>query len=183
MYFIVSIEDISHQKVVERRQQTLLHELSHRGRNLLGVIQSITRRSLTADKPLTAARDALLGRIHALAKTYDSLTGAAFNGVQLNVVLQDELKSFGGRVHMSGPSLLLTDKATQTMALIIHELATNASKYGALSHPDGILSIDWNVTGPEEARRLRFDWQETGGPPPVASGIHLCAHLARPGRT
>ncbi len=167
-YLVVGVEDVSEQKRVEQRQQTLLHELSHRGKNLLAVIQSIVGRSLSGDRSLAEARDVLIGRLHALSKTYETLTKGAFDGAPLDVILGNELESFGGRVHLDGPAVMLTDKATQTMALIAHELATNAAKYGALSVPEGEVFVAWKLTGDEAARKLSFDWREEGGPPAKA---------------
>ncbi len=164
-YLVVGIEDVSEQKRVEQRQDMLLAELSHRGKNLLGVIQSIAARSLSGNRSLAEAREALTGRIHALANTYEALTSGSFDGALLDVILKSELKSFGDRVHLDGPGIMLTAKATQTMALVAHELATNAAKYGALTSPAGRLVVIWNMTGDESARNLRFDWREEDGPP------------------
>ncbi len=164
-YLVVGVEDVSAQKRAEQRLQTLLRELSHRGKNLLSVIMSIAGRSLSGDRPLAEARDVLIGRLHALSKTYDTVTSGAFEGVLLDVILKNVLDSFGGRVRLEGPSIMLTNKATQMIALVAHELATNAAKYGALSVPGGHLLLTWQLTGDEPARKLRFDWREEGGPP------------------
>jgi len=164
-YLVAGIEDVSEQKRVEQRQDMLLAELSHRGKNLLGVIQSIAVRSLSDDRTLADAREALVGRLHALANTYEALTSGSFDGALLDVILNKELKSFGDRAHLDGPGIMLTAKATQTVALVAHELATNAAKYGALTVPEGRLTVSWNLTGDESARKLRFDWREEGGPP------------------
>ncbi|MDP2357454.1 MAG: PAS domain S-box protein [Beijerinckiaceae bacterium] len=164
-FLIVSVADASEQKLVERRQQTLLHELAHRGKNMLAVIQSIVGRSLSGHRSLPEAREVLTNRLRALSKTYEAVADASFDGVLLDVVLRNELKSFAGRFHLEGPSILLTDKAAQTMALVAHELATNACKYGALSAPTGHLQITWGASREETSGKVRFDWRETGGPP------------------
>jgi PAS domain S-box-containing protein len=161
-YLVVGVEDVSEQKRVEERQQTLLHELSHRGKNLLGVILSIVGRSLSGDRSLAEARDVLIGRLHALANTYETVMTSGFDGALLDVILNNELKSFGDRVQVHGPSIMLTAKATQTIALVAHELATNAAKYGAMSDAGGNLIVAWELAGDET---LRFDWREEGGPP------------------
>jgi PAS domain S-box-containing protein len=173
-YLVAGFEDVSSQKLVEERQQTLLLELSHRSKNMLGVIQSIVSRSLVGDRSLAEAREALSGRLQALAKTNEILTVAAFDGVLLNVILENELQAFTGRVRLDGPIVKLTDKAAQTLALVVHELATNATKYGALSVAGGAISVTWTVQGDAAAARLSFDWREQGGPPakpPKRSGF------------
>ena len=173
-YLVVGVEDVSVQKRVEERQQTLLRELSHRGKNLLAVIVSIAGRSLSGDRPLAEAREALLGRLMALSKNYEALTNGMFDGVLLDVVLRNELESFGGRVRLAGPSVMLTAQATQMIVLVTHELATNAAKYGALSVPGGQLAVSWGLAGEETQGRLTFDWREEGGPPvevPVRRGF------------
>ncbi len=163
-YLVVGVEDISEQKRIEQHQQTLLHELSHRGKNLLSVILSIVSRSLSGDRSLSDAREALIGRLTALSKTYETLTKDLFGGAPLDVILRNELESFGGRVHVDGPSIMLTAKATQMMAIVVHELATNAAKYGALSVAEGHVLVDWDLTGGDPAGRVIFNWREEGGP-------------------
>ncbi len=167
-YLVVGIEDVSEQKQIEQRQQTLLHELSHRSKNLLTIILSIIGRSLTGNRALPEERDLLTGRLHALAKNYETLTNQAFEGVLLDVVLRNALESFGARVQLNGPAIMLTAKATQTIALIAHELATNATKHGALSVPTGQLAVTWELKGDERSRKLSFDWREKFGPPCAA---------------
>ncbi|MBC7478340.1 MAG: PAS domain S-box protein, partial [Pseudorhodobacter sp.] len=122
-YLVASVEDVSSLKLAEQRQDTLLHELAHRGKNLLSVIQAIANCSLSGERTLKDAKTVLIGRLQALATSYDTLTKVAFDGVLLDVILRNELRSFGGRVHIAGPPVKLTDKATQTIALIAHELA------------------------------------------------------------
>ncbi|PPQ26237.1 PAS domain-containing sensor histidine kinase [Rhodopila globiformis] len=164
-YFVAVIEDITERKQAEERQRTLLQELAHRGKILLAVIQSIASRSLSGNQTLAEGRDAFNGRLQSLAQTYGALTHEAFEGALLEGLLRTELAAFGGRVHISGPGLMLTVKAAQTFALVVHELATNAAKYGALSNPAGHLTVTWHIGGPPAEPRLVFDWIEQGGPP------------------
>ncbi len=167
-YLVAGIEDVSEQKQIEQRQKTLLDELSHRSKNLLTIILSVVARSLTGNRALPEERELLIGRLHALAKSYEVLTNQAFDGVLLDVVLRSALESFGARVQLNGPPIMLTAKATQTIALIAHELATNATKHGALSVPTGQLAVTWELKGDENSRELSFDWREKGGLPCVA---------------
>lgn len=160
--FIVALEDISQRRSAEDRQQTLIHELSHRGKNLLAVIQSIANRTFSGVQTMEAARRAFEGRLDALAKTYSSLTDESFEGAPLQVVLDNELNAFADRVSCEGPNFILTVKAAQTFSLVLHELATNASKYGSLSHAGGRLLVKWEVVG-KDRERFRFEWREEGG--------------------
>lgn len=172
--FVVVVEDIAERKAADLRQRTLLHELAHRGKNLLAVIQSIAMRSLNGQGGVAQARGAFLGRLQALAKTYGTLVDQRFDGAHLEAILDNELAPFNGRVQASGPSLVLGAKAAQTFTLVVHELATNAAKYGAMSAITGRLAVRWEILGQAEARRLRFTWQERGGPmvgPPERSGF------------
>lgn len=167
-HFIAVIVDISERKQAEERQYNLMRELAHRGKNLLAVIDAIANRTLRGDGPLQMAREALSGRLHALASTYDSLIQESFEGAQLNVLLENELAAFGARAHFQGPRVVLTVKAAQTFGLLAHELATNAVKYGALSVPGGEIAIRWRESVIADTQRLAFDWRETGGPPAAA---------------
>ena len=164
-YLVAGLEDVSAQKRVEERQQALLHELSHRSKNLFSVMNAIVARSVKVDRPIADSQAVILGRLQALARTYDSLTRVAFDGVLLDVILVEELSVFGERVHFDGPVIKLTDKSTQTFALIAHELATNAVKYGALSVPGGGVDIAWASDQTGAQKRFRFFWRERGGPP------------------
>jgi PAS domain S-box-containing protein len=164
-YFVAVIEDITERKQADERQRTLLQELAHRGKNLLAVVQSIANRSLSGDQTLAESREAFNGRLQSLAQTYGALTHEAFEGALLEGLLRNELAAFGGRVRLSGPQLMLTVKAAQTFALVAHELATKAAKYGALSVPAGHLRVTWQIGGPPAEPRLIFDWIEEGGPP------------------
>jgi PAS domain S-box-containing protein len=173
-YFLAVVEDISERKLAEERQRTMMRELSHRGKNLLAVIQTIAHRSLTGDRPIDEIRAAFLGRICALAATYGLLSDEGFEGAHLETVLGNELAPFGARAQLEGPDVILTVKAAQTFGLIAHELATNAAKYGALSAPDGLLRVNWDIKGEAGGRKLVFEWRESGGPPckaPSQSGF------------
>jgi len=156
--------DVSDRKRDERRQRMLMSELSHRSRNLFSVINSITRLSLASATSIETARDSLIGRLEALQRTYSRLTDAGFEGERLKEILDTELEAFEGRVQATGPDVMLTAKAVQTFALVVHELATNASKYGALSVPAGRVKLSWSVSGTGAGRRFRFDWIESNGP-------------------
>jgi PAS domain S-box-containing protein len=174
-HLIAVVEDISKRKSAEERQQMLMQELAHRGMNLLAVVQSIAGRSLTGDRSLTEAKSVFIGRLQALSQTFSSLTTEAFEGAPLEAMVKRELASFAGRARLEGPNVMLTPRIAQTFALVVHELATNAVKYGSLSVPDGEVHIKWEITGCDAssqqdavnmpAQRFKLEWRETGGPP------------------
>ncbi len=149
----------------EERRHLLLRELQHRTNNLLAVISSIARRTLLDDRTMSEAREALLGRLQALANASDTLAAAHWQGADISLVIENELRPFAGRYSAAGPPVLLSAQAAQNISLVIHELATNASKYGALSQPDGNVAISWRVEGDPCNERMLFEWVERGGPP------------------
>ena len=157
--------DVSDRKRDERRQRMLMSELSHRSKNLFSVINSIARLSLASATSIETGRDGLIGRLQALQRTYSRLTDAGFEGERLKEIIDTELEAFEGRVQVQGPDVMLTSRAVQTFALIVHELATNASKYGALSVRSGHVKVNWSVSGAGAEKRFRFDWVEGNGPP------------------
>jgi two-component system, chemotaxis family, CheB/CheR fusion protein len=161
--------DITERKRSEERQRLLTNELAHRGKNLLSVIQSIASRTLSGNRPLAQAREVFVQRLQALARTYSVTDDGALEGAPLGEIVRLELENFAGRVEADGPNLTLSARAAQSFALIVHELATNAAKYGALSGSSGRVRIHWSVDTADGAGRLKFRWQERGGPPVTPS--------------
>lgn len=163
---VALVTDMTEQKKAEKHQQVLLNELAHRGKNMLAVIQSIANRTLSGDTSLEAGREAFIGRLHALANTYAVLTEGQFEGVLLQDVLAAEFRPFGPRVQVRGPGVVVPARNAQTFALMAHELATNALKYGALSKPAGRVTLKWDVVDEANGeRRFALRWQESNGPP------------------
>lgn len=160
--------EIKERKRAEERLSILVSELTHRVKNLLAVLQSITTRSLSESRNVAEAREILLGRLHALALAHELLTEACWKGATLADIIEAEVAAFSDRVQASGPDLLLSAPAVQTFALVVHELATNAAKYGALVNGEGVINMRWEIVdeGGDE-RFLAFFWKETGGPPVV----------------
>jgi PAS domain S-box-containing protein len=159
--------DITERKQAEERQQVLTNELAHRTANLLAVIQSIMARSLTGTRPLTEEREILIQRLQALARTQSVLTSEGL-GAPVAEIIRLEFEAFSNRVTAIGPDVTLNSRAAQTFALLVHELATNAAKYGALSRPEkGQVEIHWLIEGAGNEARFRFHWQERDGPPVV----------------
>ncbi len=157
-------QDVTRRKRDEERRAILLAELQHRVRNVLAMVASVVERS---DAAVSAEdfRTRLAGRIAAMARTQVLLTRDAGAGVDLAGVLRDELAAQLAdqtRVTLRGPTLLLSPKAVEVLTLAIHELATNALKYGALSDPSGRLDVEWSVMQRDGQPWLDLHWRESG---------------------
>lgn len=156
--------DITERKNAEKRQQLLMNELAHRSRNLLTVVQTIASRSLCGTQSLAEARDALMQRIQALARSQALVVNGTFEGASLSEIIRLEFEAFSDRVRADGPDVMLNSRAAQTFALLVHELATNATKHGALSRPEGRIAINWSVERDGAEAKFRFRWTERDGP-------------------
>jgi PAS domain S-box-containing protein len=156
--------DITERKRAQDRQQFLVSELEHRAKNLFSVIQAIVGRTLVEGQTLATGREALTGRLNALAQAHSLLAEAAWQGAPLAEIIQRQFAAFSKRYDLSGGDIVLNTPATQQFALVIHELATNAMKYGALSLPNGRVSIDCAVRRANGDGTLTFSWKEVGGP-------------------
>jgi PAS domain S-box-containing protein len=159
---IISWEDITESKQAEERQQMLMREVLHRTKNLLAVIQSIAAGTFRGIND--PSHQAFLSRLHALSNAHGLLTDASGKGATLDDIVRGQLASFAGKISINGPSVLLKPSAAQSFALVVHELATNAAKHGALSLPSGSVSVTWEVCTNGVAPTLEFTWQEQGGP-------------------
>ncbi|MCX8507563.1 MAG: PAS domain S-box protein, partial [Rhodobacteraceae bacterium] len=161
---VVLFTDVTAEHMAASRQQILLRELGHRSKNLMAIVQAIANRTFVSGADIEAARRAFSGRIAALAASQDALSGSTLNAARLTDILHSQLAPFGKRVRCQGPDLLLPPRNAQTCALIVHELATNAVKHGALSVSEGHVELTWCITS-DPAERFVFHWRERGGPP------------------
>lgn len=149
-------------------QQMLLRELQHRSNNLLSVVQAIAHGSLSGNRSLQEARAALEARLHALARANRRLTESNSNGTRLDEIVRFELTPFIDRTTIEGPKVILDRKHAQNISLALHELATNAAKYGAFSVERGKVAISWSAPNKGKYNALTFRWRESEGPPVVA---------------
>jgi len=166
--------DVSDRKAAEARQNILVRELQHRTKNLLAVIQSIASNTLLHSADLDSAREALMGRLHALAHAQEFVASGAGGGAPLRDLVEAELSSFGARAKVDGEFLMAGSSFAQMFALIVHELATNAMKHGALSGPRGEVAVGWRTNDVEQEPTLLVRWEERGGPivtPPASTGF------------
>jgi PAS domain S-box-containing protein len=158
--------DISERKRAQERQVFLIGEMQHRTMNLFTVIQSIVRRTLGETR--SRAKDVLNARLQALAAAYSMLTHSTWAGAPLDDIIKQELAGFSDQFSIRGCEVVINAQAVQQFALIAHELATNAAKYGALSVPDGQISIEGRIDRADGNGIFSFQWVETGGPAVVA---------------
>ncbi|MFO1072630.1 MAG: HWE histidine kinase domain-containing protein [Geminicoccaceae bacterium] len=153
--------DVTEQRRAEERLRLLLRELSHRVKNTLAIVQVIAARSLQGDRSLAEAREVLVERLRALSGTHDLLTATGWKGASLRSIAEAELRPYGKRAELRGQDVVLAPRAAQTLGLILHELATNAAKHGALSQLEGGVRVSWQL---DERKRLRLEWRELRGP-------------------
>ena len=156
--------DISDKTQAQARQELLTREIQHRTKNLFAVVLAVVSRSFAGKHSVEDAQEAVLSRLRSLGQTHVLLTATEWQGVDLVDIVRAEMNPFAGRVQIDGPSLTLTAKAAQNFALAIHELATNAAKYGALSRATGRVHISWCQHALNGSARFVFRWQERKGP-------------------
>jgi two-component sensor histidine kinase len=163
--------DITERKAAEDRQRLLAHEVNHRANNMLAVVQSMVR--LSRSQTVEDFRETLNGRIQALARAHSLLAKSRWLGADLQQLVSEELAPYMGeeaRAWVSGTMLPLRPSAAQSIALIVHELVTNAAKYGALSNTEGRVQIEWR-RGKQD---ILIRWREEDGPeisPPKRRGV------------
>ena len=164
--------DITDRKEAEERQALLSREVDHRAKNALALVQSIIR--LTRAGSVSAYTAAVEGRIQALSRAHTVLAQSRWQGADLGGLVEEEVAPFRtgetNRIFLQGPRVLLQPTPAQTLALALHELATNAAKYGALSHGTGTVKLTWEI----DAGTLVISWSEAGGPSaskPVSQGF------------
>ncbi|MBL0405243.1 PAS domain S-box protein [Microvirga aerilata] len=161
--------DITDRKLWEGRQQLLINELNHRVKNTLATVQSIAVQSFRELGPESDLRvGTFQDRLLALARAHDILTRDNWEGAELRELIGEVIEPYcrqsSGRCDVDGPQVRLSPNIALAISMAVHELATNAAKYGALSVPTGQVSITWTVTL-DDPRHLTLCWQERGGPP------------------
>ena len=167
--FVKVMRDRTEQRRAEEHQRLLIDELNHRVKNTLATVQSLANQTFRNEHVSDETRLAFEGRLFALARGHDVLTRESWEGAELEEIVAEAVAPYRrGDDHftISGPKVRLTPRTAIALAMALHELATNAAKYGALSVPTGRVSVQWSVTG-DEPRRLTLRWEEVGGPPVV----------------
>jgi two-component sensor histidine kinase len=144
------------------RHELLARELHHRTKNLLSVILSIASASLREGGD---GIEVFMARLQSLAKAQDRIFEEGGGGALLDHIVRSIVDTFGARISLEGPPVFINAGLAQGFALIVHELATNAAKYGALTTPSGNISVRWSLDAGGEKPLITFTWQEQGGPP------------------
>jgi two-component sensor histidine kinase len=166
----------------EQQVETVMLELSHRTKNLLSVIQSMARQIARHTDSFQSFDAAFADRIFALSKAHDLLVAGEWQGAEIGASIRAQLAAFidseDRRIVLEGRPLTLTPRAVEQIGLAIHELATNALKYGALSVEQGSVNINWRTqTGASDQPQLILEWTETGSPPVFAPARKGFGHL------
>ena len=163
--------DLTERKEAEAFQRLLLNELNHRVKNTLATVQAITTLTLGSAHDLPSAKESLEQRIVSMGKAHDLLIARSWSGASLCDVVNGTLNVFApDQIDVAGSDVEISSRQTLALSMALHELATNATKYGSLSIPDGRVFVTWTI----EDGRLRLDWEEQGGPPvrlPVDKGF------------
>jgi PAS domain S-box-containing protein len=162
-------QDVTKRKAADQHLRLVLREMTHRAKNLLTVILAIATQTGREGRSREEFLDVFAKRIHGLGASHDLLVRTEWAGAPLSELIQSQLAPFDGvdniRVTASGPPVVLKVDVLQSLGLALHELATNATKHGALSSPTGRVAIKWSIVGKGTVPRLRLSWTESGGPP------------------
>jgi PAS domain S-box-containing protein len=171
--WVGTLHDIHERKIESEKRELMVGELRHRMKNLITVIEALAKNSRRREEDTPAVQEFLkrfLGRLHALAAAADLLLAGNREAIDANAVVRATLVPFdeekSSRIRISGPDLRLSEDLGGGLALAVHELATNALKYGALSVTGGTISLTWTVAPGIEGDDVVFEWKEQGGPPP-----------------
>ncbi len=160
--------EIAQRKTIEAQQVLLINELNHRVKNTLAIVQGLAQQSFKTDLPTEDAKAAFGARLHALAAAHSLLTRQNWEEALLMEAIRDAVVAAAGeaagRVHCEGPDVILPPQTAVTWAMAIHELCTNAIKYGALSNKVGTVTVRWTVSEDNAPPRLYLEWTEAGGP-------------------
>src|SRR5262249_2487458 len=165
--------DITERKLAEEARKILNAELDHRVKNALATVTSVISHTRQGNGSVADFAVALDGRIRSMATTHELLSSHQWHGVSLMELVRRELAPYAARknTEINGPPVLLKPEAGRAIAMVLHELATNAAKYGALSRKNGRVAIGWDQHLNGRLRsHLVFEWEEIGGPPVIAVG-------------
>lgn len=166
---LVQGHDVSEQIEAQEQQALLINELNHRVKNTLAIVQSLASQSFKGVSGSEDARRRFDARLGALAAAHSLLTAQNWKAARLWDTIRSAVEATAGsdiaRIHCEGPDLQLRPQAAMSAAMMIHELSTNAIKYGALSVSQGRVDLRWSIAEQDDRHHLLLEWRETGGPP------------------
>ncbi len=175
-----TVQDITERKRAQERVELLMHEVTHRAKNLLTVVRAVARQTARNDSPAAFA-ERFDQRIAALGASHDLLVKNEWRGVDLHELTRSQLAHFrdlfGSRIRVDGQPAMVKPSASQAIGMALHELATNAGKYGALSTDHGNAHISFGVSRENGAARFEMAWRESGGPPVIVPKRHGFGHM------
>ncbi|WP_375263813.1 CheR family methyltransferase [Palleronia sp.] len=158
---VVTLVDISSLAQAEEQQKVLISELNHRVKNMLSVVISIANSTRKTSSSMEEFGERLSGRLHGMSRAYSLLSGSDWTKVAVRDLVRTEAEAFGAdRISADGPEIALTPQQALSLGMVVHEMATNAAKYGALSNDDGRVDVIWDA----DDDRLRLKWVEKDGP-------------------
>jgi PAS domain S-box-containing protein len=168
-FVVGSASDVTEQKQAEEHKDVLLHEMQHRTRNLTALIDAIARQSMPPNEPAVENYyRTFIARLRTLFGAAEIVMGSQRRQADLGDILKAALLPFaadtGERLHVEGPRVQVQEQTAASVALAIHELATNAMKYGALSTPKGQVSLQWKSKAKDKSAHVEIVWKESGGP-------------------
>lgn len=164
--FTAVVRDVTERQTADQKRQLIAGEVTHRLRNTMAVVSSVVSMTARGAASVPDFVSALMGRLSAISRTNDALICGTQNNADLRTLLLSELAAFqnqDGRIKLVGPDVQIEGKLALDLALIFHELATNATKYGALSNADGAIEVDWKISLNTHPA-LELAWRENGGP-------------------
>ena len=174
-----TVVDFTQRKQHEEHAELLMREVNHRTKNLLAVVQAVARQTARKSDPRVFAEQ-FRKRLSGLAASHDLLVQAEWRGVELGELVRSQLAHFadliGHRITLQGLATNITPSAAQAIGMAIHELATNAGKYGALSNANGIVTVGWQIDQQQTTPRFEILWTELGGPPCTPPTHHGFGH-------
>lgn len=178
MLVVGSVIDITERKRNEEHIRTIMNELSHRSKNLLMVVLAIANQTVRRATSFAEFQKHFENRLLAISRCHDLLVEKGWTGASIEALIFAQLQPFmddpAHRVDLAGPPIVLNPDAAQNIGLALHELATNAMRYGALSSPEGQIIIRWDIDTQRTPKTFRMSWQERGGPlvvPPTHKGF------------
>ncbi len=177
LYGVRVVQDITARKEAEDRQKLLMDELNHRVKNTLATVQSLATQTARGTNSPEAFRQAFEGRLIALSQAHDQLTRRHWTSADLRAIISAAVAPYltrgQERVAINGDDVTVMPRVALTLAMVFHELTTNAVKYGALSAPAGRVEVTWRtVQAPSQPPLLWIEWRESGGPPVTAPTRH-----------